>query len=77
MWKHETGIASLATSNPKVFFAHFRRNLQLSRHVVSLKAHLGVIVKKPEAQAELINEFYDAFSTLTTGNLSLHCQFHP
>ncbi len=52
--KYETVITSLATSNPKVFFAHVRRN----RHV-TLKTDLGVNIKESEEQAELLNEFYD------------------
>ncbi len=58
--KYETSIASLATSNTKVFFAHVRRNRQLNRQIISLKTALGVNVKEPEMQAELLNEFYDA-----------------
>ncbi len=54
--KYETGIASLARFNPKVFFAHVRWNRQLNRQIISL----GVIVKEPEVQTELLNEFYDA-----------------
>ncbi len=47
---YETGIASLATSNRKVFFAH----VQLSR-----QTDLGVIDKELEEQAELLNEVFD------------------
>ncbi len=58
--KYEKVIESLAKSNPKVFFAHVRRNRQLSRQITSLKTELGVIFKELEAQAEIFNEFYDA-----------------
>ncbi len=50
----------MATSNPKVFLAHVRRNRQLNRQIISLKTDLGVIVKEPETQAELLHEFYYA-----------------
>ncbi len=47
-------LASLATPYPKIFFVRVRRN----RQVISMKTNLGVIVKGPEAQAELLNKFY-------------------
>ncbi len=49
----------LGNIQSKVFFAHVRRNSQLSHPIISLKTDLGVTVKEPESQAELLNEFYD------------------
>ncbi len=57
-WSRLRCTASLTVSNPKVFFAYVRRNRQLSRQILSLKRDLDAIVKEPEAQAELLNEFY-------------------
>ncbi len=48
--KYETGIALLASSNPKVFPCSKKS---------SMETDLGVIAKEPEAHAELFNEFYD------------------
>ncbi len=59
----QTGIASLALFNPKVLFAYVRRNRQISHEIISLDTALGVIVKEAEAQAELLNEWYDAVLT--------------
>ncbi len=59
-WKYETSITSLAISNPKVFFAHVRRNGQLSHQITSLKTDLGVIDKELKAHAKLLNKFHDA-----------------
>ncbi len=51
---YETGIASLATSYWKVFFAYVQRYRLLSR-----QTDLGVIAKELEEQAKLLNEFFD------------------
>ncbi len=62
--KYETGITSLATSDPKMFFVHVRRNQQRSRQIMTLKTDLWVIVKEPEVQAGHCNELYnDVFRT--------------
>ncbi len=58
--QYETDIAPLPTSNPKVFFAHVRRNRQFSRQIISLETDLGVNVEEPEAQAEILNAFFHA-----------------
>ncbi len=42
-----------------MFVAQVRRNRQLSRQIISLNTDMSVIVKQPEAQAELVNEFFD------------------
>ncbi len=36
-----------------------RRNRHLKRHIVTLNTDVGVIVKKPDAWAEILNEPYD------------------
>ncbi len=60
--KYEVGIASLATSNPNVYLDHIHQliNHQLSHQIILLKTELGIIVKEPEVEAELLNAFYDA-----------------
>ncbi len=65
--KYEIAIASSTTSNPKVIFAHVWRNRQLSCQIISLKTDLGVIAKEPEAQAELLKEFYGAVFRIDNG----------
>ncbi len=62
--KYETGITSLAASDPKMFFVDVRRNRQRSRQIMTLKTDLWVIVKEPKVQAGHCNELYnDVFRT--------------
>ncbi len=85
--KHETGIASLATPNTKVFFDHIWRNRHLCHQIGTLKTGLGVIVKESDDQAELFNSFYDTVFHPGNGNLSniansigddiMHSRVHP
>ncbi len=56
--KYEMGIASLATSYPKLFCLCSKIR-QLGHRITSLKTDLGVIVKEPKAQVKLLNKFYD------------------
>ncbi len=54
---------------PSAALPHVRRNCQLSRQMISLKTDLGVIVKEHEAQAKLLNEFYDTVFRPDNGQL--------
>ncbi len=41
--------------------------------MITLKMDLGVIAQEPEAQAEILDEFYDAVFHIETGNLYQYC----
>ncbi len=55
--KYEQQLALKAKTQPKMFFAHVRRNRHLKRNIIGLKDNEGETLFTPSAQAELLKNF--------------------
>ncbi len=49
-----------AKTQPKLFFAHVRRNRHLKKNINGLKDNAGETIFTPSAQAELLKNFYSS-----------------
>ncbi len=49
-----------AKTQPKLFFAHVRRNRHLKKNIIGLKDNEGEIIFTPSAQAELLKSIYSS-----------------
>ncbi len=57
--KYEKQRAFQAKTQPKLFFAHVRRNRHLKKNIIGLKYIEGETIFTPSAQAELLSIFID------------------
>ncbi len=58
--KYEKQLALKAKTQPKLFFAHVRRNRHLKKNIIGLKDNEGETIFTPSAQAELLEKFYSS-----------------
>ncbi len=56
--KYEKQLALKAKTQPKLFFAHVRRNRYLKKNIIGLKENEGETRFTPSAQADLLKNFY-------------------
>ncbi len=58
--KYENQVFLKAKTQPKLFFAHSRRNRLLKKTIIGLKDNEGDSIFAPPAQAELLKNFYSS-----------------
>ncbi len=58
--KYEQQLALKAKTQPKLFFAHVRRNRHIKKNIFGLKDNEGETIFTPSAQAELLKGFYSS-----------------
>ncbi len=58
--KYEKQLALKAESQPKLFFAHVRRNRHLKKNISGVKEHEGETIFTSSAQAELLKNFFSS-----------------
>ncbi len=58
--KYEKQLALTAKTQPKLFFAHVRRNRQLKKNIIGLKDNEGETIYTPSAQTELLKNLYSS-----------------
>ncbi len=56
--KYEKQLALTAKTQPKLLFAHVRRNQHLKKNIIGLKDNEGETIFIPSAQTELLKNFY-------------------
>ncbi len=56
--KYEQQLALKAKAQPKLFFAHVRRNRHLKKNIIGLNDNEREKIYTPSAQAELLKDFY-------------------
>ncbi len=58
--KYEQPLALKAMSQPKLFFAHVRRNQHLKKNISGFKDNAVETIFTPSAQAEVLKNFYSS-----------------
>ncbi len=66
----EKQLALKAKTQPKLFFAHVRRNRHLKKNIIGLKDNEGETIFTPSAQAELLKNFYSSIFRKDNGLLA-------
>ncbi len=62
--KYEKQLALTANTQPRLFFAHVRRNRHLKKNIIGLKDNEGETIFTPSAQAELLKNLYSSIPTV-------------
>ncbi len=74
-WKYEQQLALKAKAQPKLYYAHVRRNRHLKKNIIGLKGNEGEINFTPSSQAELLKEYYSTIVSKMMKDVQQPCPF--